>query len=77
MNFKKITFLFLALFFLNNCVESTALLGPAITAGSTGNVYQTGFSYSSNYAIKKATGKSTGEHINNYLKLKKTKKNIN
>ena len=38
---KIITGLFL-LFFLNGCVQSTALLGPAYTLASSGNIYQAG-----------------------------------
>ena len=41
---KIITGLFL-LFFLNGCVQSTALLGPAYTLASTGNIYHAGLSY--------------------------------
>ena len=48
---KIITGLFL-LFFLNGCVQSTALLGPAYTMVSTGNIYHAGLSYGSNRAVK-------------------------
>ena len=73
MRLKKNLFLCICLIFLNNCVESTAFLGPAVTAGATGNVYQAGFSYGSNYAIEKTTGKTAGEHFANFLESKKFK----
>jgi len=38
-------------------------LGPAITAGSTGEIYRVGLSYGSEHLIKRATGKTTYEHV--------------
>ena len=67
MILKKI---FIGLFFicfLNGCMQSTALLGPAYTLVSTGNVYQAGLTYGSNQAIKRATGKTTSENIKSLL----------
>ena len=73
MNLKKIiTGLFLLLF-LNGCVQGTALLGPAYTLTSTGNVYHAGLSYGSNKAIKKITGKTTTENIKSFVENKKIK----
>ena len=79
MNLKKIIFLILGLFFLNSCIEATAFLGPAITVGTSGNVYQAGLSYGSNQLIKETTGKSTFEHMSEFIdskKFKDTKKKI-
>ena len=79
MSLKKSIFLVLSVFFLNSCVETTAFLGPAITVGTTGNVYQAGLSYSSNYVIKETTSKTTFEHISQFIdskKFKDTKKKI-
>ena len=59
--------------FLNGCVQSTALLGPAYTLASTGNIYQAGLSYSSNQAVKKITGKSPTENIQSLVDNKKIK----
>ena len=69
---KIITGLFL-LFFLNGCVQSAALLGPAYTLTSTGNIYQAGLSYGSNQAVKKITGKSPTENIKSLVDNKKIK----
>ena len=79
MNLKKIIFLILGLFFLNSCIEPTALLGPAFTVGSSGNVYQAGLSYGSSQLVKTATGKTTFEHMSEFIdskKFKDTKKKI-
>ena len=69
---KIITGLFL-LFFLNGCVQSTALLGPAYTMASTGNIYQAGLSYGSNQAVKNITGKTPTENIKSLVDNKKIK----
>ena len=61
------------LFFLNGCVQSAALLGPAYTMASTGNVFQAGLSYGSNQAVKKITGKSTIENIKSFADNNKIK----
>ena len=71
MILKKIITGLLLLFFLNGCVQSTALLGPAYTLASTGNVYQAGLSYGSNHAVKKITGKSPTENIKSLVDNKK------
>ena len=65
MILKKIIAGLFLLFFLNGCVQSAALLGPAYTLASTGNIYQAGLSYGSNQAVKKITGKSPTENIKN------------
>ena len=69
---KIITGLFL-LFFLNGCVQSAALLGPAYTLTSTGNIYQAGLSYGSSKALKKITGKTPTENFKSLLDKKNTK----
>ena len=50
---------------LNGCIETTAFLGPAISVGTTGNVYQASLSYSTNRIIHSATGKTPIEHVTN------------
>ena len=73
MILKKIFAGLFLLIFLNGCVQSAALLGPAYTLASTGNIYQAGFSYGSNQAVKKVTGKSPTENIQSLLDNKKKK----
>ena len=60
-------------------MDATAFLGPAITVGTSGNVYQAGLSYGSNQLVKETTGKSTFEHMSEFIdskKFKDTKKKI-
>ena len=73
MILKKIIVGLFLLFFLNGCVQSAALLGPAYTLASTGNIYQAGLSYGSNQAVKKITGKSPIENIKSLTDSKKSK----
>ena len=73
MILKKIIAGSFLLFFLNGCVQSAALLGPAYTMASTGNVFQAGLSYGSNQAVKKITGKSPTENIQSLVDNKKLK----
>ena len=70
---KKITIRIFLLCFLSGCVQSTALLGPAYTLVSTGNIYQAGFSYGAHQEVKKVTGKSTTENIKSFVENKKAK----
>ena len=73
MILKKIIAGLFLLFFLNGCVQSATLLGPAYTLTSTGNVFQAGLSYGSNHAVKEITGKSTTENIKSFVDDNKIK----
>ena len=59
---KKILSLFTILTMLSGCAESIALLGPASTSLTGGNLAQTAVSSAVNYGVKKQTGKSPMEH---------------
>ena len=73
MILKKIIIGLFFVCFLNGCVQSTALLGPIYTLASTGNIYQASFSYGSNHAIEKITGKSTIDNVKDLIDNKKSK----
>ena len=77
MIIKKIIIGLLVVCFLNGCVQSTALLGPAITIGTTGNVMQAGIQLGTNHAIKQETGKDAFTHITDAVEEEKRKKNFN
>ena len=76
MEIKKIVLYFCISLFLTGCYQSTAMVGPAITLASTGNVSQAGLAYITNQAVKKETGMSTTEYVSTILE-EKTKKNKN
>jgi len=73
---KNILIILIGFLLLSACAQSTAFIGPAITVGSTGNVMQAGFSYGSNLAVKKTTGKTPSEHISIYIGEKKDEKKL-
>ena len=80
MEIKKIVLYFCISLFLTGCYQSTAMVGPAITLASTGNVSQAGLAYITNKAVEKETGMTTTEYFSTILeektkKTKKTKKN--
>ena len=71
---KKILLILASFMSLNGCMQSTALLGPAITVGTTGNVYQASLSYGSNMAVKQITGKTPSGHMTSYVDNKNKEK---
>ena len=54
--------------FLNGCVESVALLGPASTGVGTGKMTQSAISSAVSLGVKKQTGRSPMEHAMVYAK---------
>ena len=68
---RKILVILLSLVLLSSCAQSTALIGPAITIGNTGNIMQAGFSYGSNMVIKQTTGQTPGGHVATYIEEKR------
>ena len=62
---------------MSGCFQSSAMVGPAITFASTGNVSQAGLAYFTNRAVKEETGMSAAEYVSTIIeeKTKKTKKN--
>ena len=70
---KKIVFWLLVSAFLSGCTSPTAMLGPAYTFTSSGNIYQAGLTYGSNEMITRQTGKTP---IENIQELSVNKKNI-
>ena len=74
---KKIIFGLFVTCFLGACTAPTAMLGPAYTLTSSGNIAQAGFSYGSNVLITSYTGKSPIENLEEITKKNlQTKKNI-
>ena len=63
--------------FLSGCLQSTAMVGPALTLASTGNISHAGISFLTNKAIKDETGMSTLELMSSKIDENKEKKNIN
>ena len=76
MKILKIFFLILSLVILPGCIQTTSLLGPGITVATTGNIFQAGFQYGANSAIKKETGKDVLSHIKDTVDEKNKQKKL-
>ena len=67
MGINKIFIYIIAGLVLSGCVQSTAMLGPAITIASTGNVTQASLTYLTNKAVEKETGMDTVSFVSNKI----------
>ncbi len=83
MGIKKILILIVTGIILSGCAQSTAMIGPAITLASSGNISQAGFTYLTNKAVEKETGMDTVSYFSNKIeqqnsrtKLKREFKNL-
>ena len=63
MIYKKIVFGLFILNLLMGCTSPSAMLGPAYTMSSSGNILQAGLSYGSNELITQYTGKTPIENL--------------
>ena len=61
---------------MSGCYQSTAMVGPALSLASTGNIYQAGLTFTANKAIEKETGLSAPEHLNKMVKKKNKEKKM-
>ena len=83
MGIKKIlTYIFVGII-LSGCAQSTAMIGPAITLASSGNMSQAGITFITNKAVEKETGMDTVSYVskkieqqNSKTKLKREFKNL-
>ena len=83
MGIKKILNYILVGIILSGCAQSTAMIGPAITLASSGNMSQAGLTFFGNKAIEKETGMDTVSYVSNKIeqqnsrtKLKREFKNL-
>ena len=60
---KKSFLLLIALFLLNGCAESLALLGSSVGGASSGKMVQSSFNSAISYGIKQQTGKGPIQHV--------------
>ena len=76
MILKKIIFGLFIVSLLGACASPTAMLGPAYTFSSSGNVIQAGLNYGSNQMITHYTGKTPIENLKEVSQKKVQKINI-
>ena len=74
MRFRFIFLYFSFALLLSGCFQTSAMVGPAITLASTGNIAQAGISYSANKAIEEETGMTATEHFLNSIEENKNKR---
>ncbi len=67
MGIKKTLIFILVGIILSGCAQSTAMIGPAITLASSGNVSQAGLTYFTNKAVEKETGMNTVSYVSNKI----------
>jgi hypothetical protein len=71
MFLRKIIIIIFLVVFLNGCAQNAALLGPAYTLATSGNIYHAGFTYGGNEIVTKTTGKSMVQNIKESITPKK------
>lgn len=67
MGIKRILIYIASTAILSGCAQSTAMLGPAITLASTGNVSQAGITFFTNKAVEKETGMDTVSFVSSKI----------
>ena len=73
---KKILVFIVSGLILSGCAQSTAMLGPAITLASSGNVSQAGLTFVTNKAVEKETGMDTVSFVSNKIEKQNSKKRL-
>ena len=77
MEIKKIILYFCLGCFLSGCMQSTAMLGPALTFGGTGNMSQAGVSFFTSKVIEQETGMDAVTLVSKKIEENKTQKRMN
>jgi hypothetical protein len=75
LKISKITVILFSFIFLNGFIPFLSLLGPGITAATSGNIYKAGIQYTFNKTIKNKTGKNSLDFVKEGLN--NNKKDIN
>ena len=73
MGINKIFIYIISALILSGCVQSTAMVGPALTLASTGNISQAGVTFFTNKAVKEETGMDTVSYVSNKIEKKQSK----
>ena len=76
MGIKKILTCILLGIILSGCAQSTAMIGPAITLASSGNVSQAGLTFFTNKAVEKETGMDTVSFVTNKIEKQNSKNRL-
>ena len=75
--FIKIITILISFFFLTGFLPFVSLLGPSLTAITSGNIYKAGAQYVINDSIKKKTGKDSLNLVKEKIENQEKKKDLN
>ena len=73
MGTKKIIAYFIVGIILTGCAQSTAMIGPAISLASSGNVSQAGLTFFTNKAVERETGMNTVSYVSKKIEKQNSK----
>ncbi len=76
MGIKRILIYIASTAILSGCAQSTAMLGPAITLASTGNVSHAGITFITNKVVEKETGMNTVSLVSSKIEQNSSKTRI-
>ena len=76
MRIKKILTCIVVGIILSGCAQSTAMIGPAISLASSGNVSQAGLTFITNKAVEKETGMDTVSFVSKKIEQKNSKNKL-
>ena len=76
MGIKRILIYIASTAILSGCAQSTAMLGPAITLASTGNVSHAGITFFTNKVVEKETGMNTVSFVSSKIEQNSSKTRI-
>tara|TARA_Y100000748_G_C15135846_1_gene348018 strand:- start:33 stop:350 length:318 start_codon:yes stop_codon:yes gene_type:complete len=61
---------------LSGCAQTTAMVGPALTLVSTGNISQAGVTFITNKAVKEETGMDTVSFVSKKIEEKQSENKL-
>ena len=73
MGINKIFIYIIATITLPGCIQSTAMVAPAITIASTGNISQAGLTFFTNKAVEEETGMSAVSFVSSKIEQNSSK----
>ena len=76
MRIKRILIYIASTAILSGCAQSTAMLGPAITLASTGNVSHAGITFITNKVVEKETGMNAVSFVSSKIEQNGSKTRI-
>ena len=75
--FVKIVGILISFFFLTGFIAFFSILGPSVTAITSGNIYKAGAQYYINKSIKDTTGKNSLDFVKEKIEKKDNKNYLN